>query len=367
MIDMKKKKIRVIAFYLPQFHPIPENDAWWGEGFTEWTNVRKAKPLFSGHYQPRIPADLGYYDLRMPEVRAAQAEMAREAGVEGFCYYHYWFAGKRLLERPFNEVLKSGKPDFPFCLCWANETWSGIWHGAPNRILIEQTYPGIEDYTKHFYANLDAFLDGRYIKVAGKPLFYVYAPFNIPDTRTFFDLWKELALKNGLKGIHFVGLSFDAKQAKQVLALGYDAVNTNWLKGVLFRVSPFKTALNKLYNIIFKDQYNQPVWDFIKLAGKLSNKYDTLYNSYPTILSGWDNSPRSGNRGRIFTNYSPEIFDVHIKNVLEKTKNKTYDTNIVFLKSWNEWAEGNYVEPDLKYGWDFLNVLKNNILDKNEN
>src|ERR1039458_3423890 len=156
-------KVRLIAFYLPQFHPILENDAWWGAGFTEWTNVAKAKPLFPGHYQPHVPADLGFYDLRVPETRTAQAALARNAGIEGFCYYHYWFAGKRLLERPFNEVLNSGEPDFPFCLCWANETWSGVWHGAPNRILIEQTYPGAEDHQAHFDALLPAFRDCRYL------------------------------------------------------------------------------------------------------------------------------------------------------------------------------------------------------------
>lgn len=141
--------VRAIAFYLPQFHPIPENDEWWGKGFTEWTNTAKAKPLFPGHYQPHVPADLGFYDLRLTEARVAQAEMAAEYGIEGFCYWHYWFAGKRLLEHPFNEVMQSGKPDFPFCLGWANDTWSGIWHGAPNRVLIEQTYPGLEDYKNY--------------------------------------------------------------------------------------------------------------------------------------------------------------------------------------------------------------------------
>ena len=144
------KKARVIAFYLPQYHPTPENDQWWGRGFTEWTNTAKAKPLFPGHYQPHVPADLGFCDLRVPETRIAQAEMARTYGIEAFCYYHYWFGGQRLLERPFNEVLASGQPDFPFCLCWANATWSGIWHGNPKRILMEQAYPGAEDYEAHF-------------------------------------------------------------------------------------------------------------------------------------------------------------------------------------------------------------------------
>ena len=165
---------RAIALYLPQFHPIPENDEWWGKGFTEWTNMAKAKPMFRGHYQPHIPADLGFYDLRVPETRIAQAEMAKEYGIEAFCYYHYWFAGKRMLERPFAEVLESGEPDFPFCLCWANETWTGIWHGAPNRVLIEQTYPGFDDHQNHFDFLLRAFTDRRYVTVDGKPLFLIY-------------------------------------------------------------------------------------------------------------------------------------------------------------------------------------------------
>ena len=156
-------KARAIAFYLPQFHPIPENDEWWGKGFTEWTNTAKARPLFPGHYQPHVPADLGFYDLRLPETRATQAAMAQQYGIEGFCYYHYWFAGRQILERPLREVIASGKPDFPFCVCWANKNWSGVWHGAPKRILIEQTYPGEADDRAHFTMLLPAFRDRRYI------------------------------------------------------------------------------------------------------------------------------------------------------------------------------------------------------------
>jgi lipopolysaccharide biosynthesis protein len=198
-------EIRPIAFYLPQFHPIPENDEWWGKGFSEWTNVTKAKPLFEGHKQPHFPADMGYYDLRVPEVREQQAQLARDAGIEGFCYWHYYFGnGKRLLERPFNEVLKSGKPDFPFCLAWANESWSGIWHGASDRILINQEYLGLKDYEAHFYDLLPAFLDKRYIRVEDKPLFLIYNPTDLPDMQEFCDIFKNLAVKNNLKGIHLV-------------------------------------------------------------------------------------------------------------------------------------------------------------------
>src|SRR5882672_1192445 len=202
-----RNRARLIAFYLPQFHPIPENDEWWGKGFTEWTNTAKAKPLFSGHYQPHVPADLGFYDLRLPEAREAQARMAREYGVEAFCYYHYWFgSGRRLLERPFNEVLQSGKPDFPFCLCWANESWTGVWHGAQNKVLVQQTYPGREDAERHFQALLPAFLDERYVRVEGKPLFLVYSPEELTDPVGFTRLWRELAVRAGLPGIYFVGV-----------------------------------------------------------------------------------------------------------------------------------------------------------------
>jgi len=359
-MNKKNKNARIIAFYLPQFHPIPENDLWWGKGFTEWTNVRKAKPLFKGHYQPRVPADLGYYDLRSPETREAQVEMAKYAGVEGFCYWHYWFAGKRLLERPFNEVLKNKMPDFPFCLAWANETWSGIWHGAPKKILIEQTYPGIEDYTNHFYSVLDALKDKRYIKIDGKPLFYIYRPLNIPDSQQFIKCWQELAKKNGLKGIHFVGTSYGVKQANDILNLGFDAVNTNWQKSIMLKGHMFKTFWNKLSERFFESSLKLDVWNYNEFAQRLSKEIDSQPNYYPTILSGWDNSPRSGSKGQIFINYSPEIFDVHIKSIYNKIKNKPFENNIVFLRSWNEWAEGNYVEPDMKYGWKFLDVLRGN-------
>ena len=223
-------KARVIAFYLPQYHPTIDNDKWWGKGFTEWTNVGKAKPLFHGHYQPKVPADLGYYDLRLPEIREEQAKMAREAGIEGFCYYHYWFGnGKRELERPFNEVLRLGKPEYPFCLCWANESWHAkLWNKDGNyssKMLIEQKYLGEKDYVMHFYELLPAFKDTRYIKVDGKPLFMVYKPLFFPDMVAFIKLWNQLAKENGLDGIYFVGQTVDSREIGTILAKGFDSVN----------------------------------------------------------------------------------------------------------------------------------------------
>ena len=202
---MRRANVRLIAFYLPQFHPIPENDAWWGKGFTEWTNVAKAQPLFTGHYQPHIPADLGFYDLRVPETREAQAALARQYGIEAFCYWHYWFGnGVRILQRPFEEVLASGRPEFPFCLGWANESWTGIWHGARDTMLMEQKYPGLEDHRKHFEYLLTAFSDRRYLHVEGKPLLYVYHPADIPQCEQVMDFWRTLASKAGLPGLYLV-------------------------------------------------------------------------------------------------------------------------------------------------------------------
>ena len=209
-------KARVIAYYLPQFHPIKENDEMWGKGFTEWMNVVRAKPLFRGHYQPRLPADLGFYDLRLPEIREAQVALARDAGIEGFCYWHYWMGnGRTLLERPFQEVVSSGKPDFPFCLCWANHSWTTkTWNSgkrlATRSVLIEQQYPGKEDYIAHFNYCLPAFKYKRYITVEGKPLFGIFDPFLHKDLKTFISVWRQLAEENGLKGIYFYAITKSA-------------------------------------------------------------------------------------------------------------------------------------------------------------
>lgn len=350
-------KVRVIAFYLPQFHPIPENDEWWGKGFTEWTNVGKAKPLFRGHEQPKVPADLGYYDLRVPETREAQANLAREAGIEGFCYWHYWFGnGKRLLERPFNEVLASGKPDFPFCLAWANESWKGFAHGLTNRnLLIEQLYPGLEDYKNHFYTLLPAFKDQRYIKVDGKPLFVIYKPLADKEVRVFIDTWRKLAHENGLQDMYFVGHNNDPKDSiAEILSTGVDAVNTVRLNWFITQRSLFERVKTKLNKMIF----NVPlVYSYDSVLNSFLRTEDKNENIIPTITTGWDHSPRSNREALVLTNYNPSSFEKHIKQVLSLMQYKKGNKKIIFLKSWNEWAEGNYIEPDLKFGLSFLNIL----------
>ena len=357
-MNIEKKGARAIALYLPQYHPIPENDKWWGKGFTEWTNVGKAKPLFKGHYQPRIPADLGYYDLRLPETREAQADMARKYGIEGFCYWHYWFGnGKRLLERPFNEVLNSGKPDFPFCLAWANHSWKGIYLGVKSKeSLIDQTYGGIPDYERHFYDVLPAFKDKRYINVNGKPFFMIFSPKEIPDPKEFISCWQSLAIKNGLSGIHFVAHSYLTEDIELYRKEGFDAINVVRLFDYQKRgISLYQKIKNKINRTILKKGF---YYEYKDAMGYFSGEEDKEPYVYPTIIPNWDHSPRTGAYGSILKNSTPTFFRKHVKHVLENIKHKPHENQITIIKSWNEWAEGNYLEPDLKYGTRFLEVLK---------
>jgi hypothetical protein len=347
-------KIRNIAFYLPQFHPIPENNKWHGEGFTEWTNVGKAKPLFRNHYQPRIPADLGYYDLRIQDVQIKQAQMAEYAGIEGFCYWHYWFGnGKKLLDGPINEILLSGSPNFPFCFAWANDSWKGIWHGISNKkTLIEQLYPGLEDIENHFYNNLPFFLDKRYLRVDDKPLFMIYKPLDLPDINYFIEVWNNLAIKNGLKGIFFVGQSVSVSEISEMKLFNLDAINIVRLGFAELQLqSKYNRLIKKFLKIPRKVEYKDVIRYFIG-----EEEYDDYF--FPTIIPNWDHSPRSGTHALILHNSSPELFEEHILDVKNILQTKSSNRQIAFVKSWNEWAEGNYLEPDLKYGWKYLDVFR---------
>jgi Glycosyltransferase WbsX/Glycosyl transferase family 2 len=377
---------RLIAFYLPQFHPIPENDAWWGKGFTEWTHVARAKPLFKGHYQPRLPADLGFYDLRIPETREAQAELARNAGIEGFCYYHYWFSGKRLLERPFNEVVASGKPDFPFCLCWANQTWSGVWYGAPNRILMEQTYPGREDWQNHFRSLQHAFLDERYMRVDGKPIFVIFRPMDIPNVAGFIQEWQELAVQIGLPGIHFVAHLFHHEPAWDYKSHGFDAciivshirVFCWSARELLFGsnetdlpMDPTQLGALTATNLS-REELREWLWrryrsSLHKFSSMRLYQHALPYllagcseepDVYPCAIPNWDNTPRSGTRGVVLHDSTPELFRAHLRDALKLVESRPEQKRLLFIKSWNEWAEGNYLEPDQKFGHDYLKVVR---------
>jgi len=369
-------RVRIIALYLPQFHPIPENDEWWGPGFTEWTNVAKAKPLFKGHVQPKIPADLGFYDLRLAETREAQAKLAKEAGIEAFCYYHYWFGGKQLLERPFNEVVASKSPDFPFCLCWANHTWSNAtWNkeGRKSAILMEQTYPE-GDHEQHFYALLDAFRDERYYKIDGKLVFSVYDVWHFP-AEEFITTWRRLAEKEGLPGFYFVGmtpntLTIDTKTGERrlpnlkssaelyqgVLDMGFDAVNSfGKRRGEMLSEGKFFSLIKKALSVtgILKVA---TFYDYASTVHGYFAPEDSWENVIPTVLPQWDRSPRIAAKDGIYIHTSPEFFSAHVSEAVELVKHKKQP--VLFLKSWNEWAEGNYVEPDLQYGHGWLDAIR---------
>lgn len=381
---MNSRNARVIAVYLPQYHPIPENDEWWGKGFTEWTNVAKARPLFRGHYQPHIPADLGFYDLRLPEVREAQAHLAREAGIEGFCYWHYWFGGgRRLLERPFQEVLASGRPDFPFCLGWANHDWTNkTWTRrsafSQDRILMEQTYSE-EDYVRHFHALLGAFRDKRYLTVDGKPLFLVFEPKLLPDPAKFIAVWQDLARRNGLAGIHFVGNQFNVSFRKSdgqvqlprldeagrlyraVLDMGFDAVNSNGIiraeVAVRGRIRRFvRQTWTRFFNAAPLDRYR-----YDRIIRHMYVPEDRWDNVYPTLVPNWDRSPRCGRKAAIFTDSTPENFEKAVEMALDLVREKPAEQRILFVQSWNEWGEGNHLEPDLRYGRGYLDALARHV------
>lgn len=352
---------RVIAFYLPQYHPIPENDAWWEPGFTEWTNVGRAKPLFAGHWQPRLPGELGFYDLRVPETRWAQAELARAHGIEGFCYWHYWFAGKRLLERPFNEVVSSGEPDLPFCVAWANQTWTGVWHGAPDRILQEQTYPGLADHQAHFQALLPAFQDERYIRVGGKPLFVIFDPLHLPAAPETLNVWRELADKAGLPGLHVLAL-FHGATPEYAAGMGFDGC----IEACATRVRDMHQVSGRRDKIIdtlahFVRGGPRDVYEYRDAMRYFLNESARTANVHPSIVPGWDNTPRSGLRGVVLKNATPELFRQHVQEAQALVRHKPPEERLIFIKSWNEWAEGNYMEPDAVYGRAFLETLRDEL------
>jgi hypothetical protein len=379
---LPKPAARMLAFYLPQFHPIPENDAWWGAGFTEWTNVAKARPLFPGHVQPRLPADLGFYDLRVPEVRIRQAELARAAGIEGFCYWHYWFGeGRRILERPFDEVLAGGEPDFPFALAWANHSWTRTWRGMPGQSLIAQTYPGRADEAAHFAHVRRAFEDPRYFRVDGRPLFVVFAPHNLPDAKAFVEHWRELAHRAGFPGLYMVGIAnrYRAgidRYGDPILA-PFDAVTPltpqDYLEDRpmdplsrarrLLRTRRFGATIDRLTG----QRLRRPAhYDYADVVRRAMSDMPNEPRYLPGVLSGWDNTPRSGLRGFVFENATPELLAAYLQKALSFVRDRPPQQAIVFLKAWNEWAEGNYVEPDQLYGHAYLDAIRAAMLPQSQ-
>jgi lipopolysaccharide biosynthesis protein len=359
--------VRAIAFHLPQFHPIPENDEWWGKGFTEWTNVVSARPRFPGHYQPHLPADLGFYDLRLPEARAAQAELAAAYGIHGFCYYHYWFNGRQVLERPVNEILTSGEPDFPFCLCWANENWTRRWDGLNHQVLLEQRYSE-EDDLAHIRSLIPIFSDPRYFRVLDRPFFAVYQTCNLPDPQRTTGLWRREAERVGLKGLFLVRVeSHDGPGDPG--SIGFDA---------FLQFEPQWTALwgSRLVR--------RKWWHRHKLGtGERAFREDLIYDyeamvtralaepfpPYPRIscvCPGWDNSPRRKTGATIFINSTPDLYERWLADIVNRQKARAAldvrpgisPESLVFINAWNEWAEGNHLEPCQRWGRAYLEATR---------
>ena len=340
---------RLIAFYLPQFHPIPENDAWWGEGFTEWTNVAKANPLFEGHHQPHLPADLGFYDLRLAETRHEQAQLARAAGIHGFCYYHYWFHGKRLLERPFNDVLQSGKPNFPFCLCWANEPWSRRWDGRARDVLQPQSYSE-EDDLAHIRWLLPALADYRAIRIDGRSVFIVYQAKELPDPARTTEVWREEVRRAGLPDPYLIAVETGWDANWDATQVGFDAK-------VLFQPQ-FSALHNSGTRLAIPDRHELRVFDYQKAWPILANPPAVKYRRYDTVFPRWDNTARSNESAVVLANSTPEAYEAWLRQAVTQVQHDPADQRIVFINAWNEWAEGCHLEPDQAFGHAYLDATR---------
>jgi lipopolysaccharide biosynthesis protein len=353
-------KARVISFYLPQFHPIPENDQWWEKGFTEWSNVARAQPLFPGHYQPHLPADLGFYDLRLPDARQAQADLASHYGIHGFCYYHYWFNGRLLLERPFHEVLTSGKPDFPFCLCWANENWTRIWDGQDQHVLMKQEYSEADD-RNHIRWLLDAFQDRRYIRVEGKPLFLVYRANALPDPLRTTSLWRDEVRRAGLGDLYLCRVESVASEGSDPAEYGFDAavefqpMGTDF--GPLFRRGKIWDWLRRL-RLVNRASGVNLIFDYATVIENALARASAPYKCYPCVMPSWDNTPRRPSGAVMFKGATPTLYGQWLEAVLERFSPYGPDENFVFINAWNEWGEGNHLEPCQRWGRAYLEATK---------
>jgi lipopolysaccharide biosynthesis protein len=357
-------RARVLAFYLPQFHPTQENNQWWGEGFTEWTNVAAARPLFRGHTQPILPGELGFYDLRLDETRQEQACLAREYGVEGFLYYHYWFAGRRILNRVFDAVRDTGKPDFPFALAWANQSWTGIWHGAPGRLLVEQTYPGMNDTRNHFYAVLSSFRDPRYVTIGGRPLFYIYDPGAHPDLMGFCAEWRRLAQAEGLPGLYLVGEHKGSKPVPGLFLDTLDAVVSVRLPPAIPSPADWRARLRVLRNGgRYRRGRGPTTYPYERVARSFTTQQELEPTNHPCVIPNWDNTARSGRRGRVLTGSSPQQFREAMGRAVAAVQGKPAERQLIFVKSWNEWAEGNHLEPSRQHGRAWLEAIKTSLDD----
>ncbi len=369
--------MKIIAFYLPQFHTIPENDQWWGKGFTEWTNVKKARPLYPGHNQPRIPLDGNYYCLLDDnKTLSRQCQMAKEYGIYGFCFYHYWFSGKKLLEKPVENFLRDRTLNMPFCLCWANEHWTNAWVSNKDKILIEQKYGNRNEWEEHYQYFKPFFSDERYIKNGNKPLLVIYRPEIIPCIKEMMAFFRERAITDGFAGIEFAyqSLAYDLKDYREGLFFDYD-IEYQPLYARTFMKSKipglFRHAFRCLKSFSYKYKMNignpdllkkynyRDIWNYILNTPPVSG------NSVPCGFVDWDNTPRREKGGSVIEGYDSKLFQEYMTKLIQKTKD-VYHRDFMFFFAWNEWAEGGYLEPDTKYGYEKLSAIRQALKDTGE-
>ena len=369
--------MKVIAFYLPQFHPIPENDSMWGKGFTEWTNVKNAVPLFEGHEQPVIPYKHNYYDLRNVDVMKWQAEIAEEYGVYGFCIYHYWIEGRKLLERPLEQLLKNEDVKMRYCISWANHSWTDSWKGT-NKMLIAQTYGGKEDWEAHFEYLLPFFKDERYITVEGKPLLLIFNPEDIKNLNEMLDYWQERALAEGLNGVafgyqnYYFGMNKKRDDSRFTYGIehqpayafaDYRSKITMFIREKGYK---FLSALEKKIHVkINMDVTSLEIMDYRKLWNKIIQRTPVDERRIPGAFTGWDNTPRKGKSGLVVKGASPQVFEEYMTKQIARARD-IYHKDMLFIAAWNEWAEGSMLEPDEKNGYGYLEAVKNALIANGE-
>lgn len=339
---------RLIAFFLPQFHPIPENDTWWGKGFTEWTNVTKAKPLFEGHYQPHLPSDLGFYDLRLRDSRHEQIRLAKQFGIDGFCYHYYWFSGTRLLHRPLDDMLADKESDMPFCLCWANENWTRRWDAAEHEILIAQKY--LPDDDVNFIKGLIPFFrDPRYIRLNHEPLLVVYRPQHLPDARKTAKVWRDYCASVGIGNIHLCAALTHGNE--DFIKFGFDS-------GVQFPPHNPKSA-NINDKIKFHDAFRGHVMQYATIAQSYLDRTYRTARVFKTVVPSWDNTARTSDRALVLLNGTPENYEYWLSSTIDQVQRSGEGDQLVFINAWNEWAEGCHLEPDRRFGHGFLQATLN--------
>lgn len=370
--------MKFIAYYLPQFHPTDYNDEWWGKGFTEWTNVAKSKPRFKGHHQPQIPSDLGFYDLRLEESRIAQAELAEEYGLYGFCYYHYWFDGEILLGKPLDAVLESGKPDFPFCLCWANEKWTKAWEAHEKEVLVRQVYSE-DDRVKHIHWLCNVFKDKRYIKINNKPVLLIYRIDEVPDLKERIIDWQKIAKSYGFDGLYICCVrNYDNRPINEILNMGIDAMAEHQPSAEAYPkrsvLSLSFLAVSKFINFLIVKvgienkvelRNENRIFDykrFVKKASSIKHPSYSEYKKFPCVFPSWDNSSRK-KKACIIQNNDSKLYQSWLNSACEKVEQYPEEEQIVFINAWNEWAEGCHLEPDLQNGKSFLEATKS-VYDK---